>query len=207
VYNSNVREDGAQRTRIAILNAAEQLFAETGYARTKLPDIATGAGVALNTVYASVGGKKELVAAIAARYVDHEVVHTALNDLDAATTVDELLRRMVAGVRRSYQITLRPALVVVDAARDDAAIEPIRQGMTESFRNNLGVWATRCAELHPESTRPDPRAVADVFWFFVGYGAWKTLEELGWDWDEREAWTGRRLADAIADLAAGPRVP
>jgi AcrR family transcriptional regulator len=43
------------------LNAAHRLFAEQGYQRTTMPEIAQAAGVALDTVYDSVGKKPDAV--------------------------------------------------------------------------------------------------------------------------------------------------
>jgi AcrR family transcriptional regulator len=100
-YTSEIRTDSAMRTRLAILDSAERLFADQGYSATRLPQIAAGARVMVNTIYTSIGGKKELVDAIVDRYVCHEVVLEALRDIDEAATVDDLLRRLVAGVRRS----------------------------------------------------------------------------------------------------------
>jgi AcrR family transcriptional regulator len=200
-YISAVREDSASRTRTAVLDSAERLFSARGYGRTRLAEIAADARVAVNTVYTSVGGKKELVHAIVERFVDHEVVLTALTGMDAATTTDELLRVLVRGIRRSYEVTLRPALVVIDAARVDGALESDYHAMTDPFVRRLQAFAERCTDLHPRRHEIDPRAVSDVFWFFLGYSAWKTMQDLGWSWDAREAWTLRRLQEAVADLA------
>jgi AcrR family transcriptional regulator len=59
-YDATRRRQGAARTRAAILDAARQLFSEGGYAATSMTAIAARAGVALDTVYASVGRKPEL---------------------------------------------------------------------------------------------------------------------------------------------------
>jgi len=58
----NLRERRAQLTRDEILRAARRLFAERGYARTSVRDVAQAAGVSAQTVYDSVGSKQELVA-------------------------------------------------------------------------------------------------------------------------------------------------
>lgn len=199
-YKSGIREDAALRTRLAILDAAEYLFARDGFTRTRLPDIAGRAGVALNTVNASVGGKRELVQAVLARYIDHDVIQTALSEIESASSVDELIGRLVAGIRRTYEVTLRPALIIIDAARSEAALEPDYRAMTDTFQTRLQLLAARCVQLSTASARPDPEAVFGVFWFFLGYSAWQVLEELGWKWDERERWIVRQLSTAIADL-------
>ena len=54
------RRQAATRTRTAILDAARQLFTDRGYTTTPMTAIAEQAGVALDTVYASVGRKPEL---------------------------------------------------------------------------------------------------------------------------------------------------
>src|SRR3954451_4264717 len=57
-----LRERQAQQTRDEILRAARHLFAERGYSRTRVRDIAEAAGVSAQTVYDSVGSKQALVA-------------------------------------------------------------------------------------------------------------------------------------------------
>lgn len=47
-----------------ILGAAERVFAKRGYGGTKMSDVASEAGLALATVYATIPGKEELYAAI-----------------------------------------------------------------------------------------------------------------------------------------------
>ena len=58
----SLRARHAQRTQEEILAAARRLFAERGYARTSVRDIAAAAGVSAQTVYDSVGSKQALVA-------------------------------------------------------------------------------------------------------------------------------------------------
>jgi AcrR family transcriptional regulator len=59
-YSSATRQSAALATREAIIEAARRLFLERGYAGTTMPAIAEAAGVALDTVYASVGKKPTL---------------------------------------------------------------------------------------------------------------------------------------------------
>src|ERR1700742_3296637 len=59
---TTLRERRAQLTHDEILRAARRLFAEHGYARTSVRDIAKAAGVSAQTVYDSVGTKQQLVA-------------------------------------------------------------------------------------------------------------------------------------------------
>jgi AcrR family transcriptional regulator len=60
-YSSAKREEQARETRRSILDAAHDLFIATGYAATTIQAIADRAGVAVQTVYAVFGNKRELL--------------------------------------------------------------------------------------------------------------------------------------------------
>lgn len=60
-YKSPLREQRAQETRKVILDAAERLFTEHGYAATRLADVAEDAGVSLATVKLVFGTKPTLL--------------------------------------------------------------------------------------------------------------------------------------------------
>jgi AcrR family transcriptional regulator len=60
-YNSTRRQAQARETRAAIIRAARDLFVERGYGSTTVPDIARAAGVAIETIYASIGTKADLL--------------------------------------------------------------------------------------------------------------------------------------------------
>jgi AcrR family transcriptional regulator len=57
-----IRERQAELTRHEILAAARRLFAERGFTRTSVRDIAQAAGVSAQTVYDSIGSKQAVVA-------------------------------------------------------------------------------------------------------------------------------------------------
>jgi AcrR family transcriptional regulator len=60
-YDSTRRRQMAARTRAEVLSAASDLFVERGWSGTSIRDVARGAGVSVETVYASVGTKAELL--------------------------------------------------------------------------------------------------------------------------------------------------
>ncbi|MDQ3659688.1 MAG: TetR/AcrR family transcriptional regulator [Actinomycetota bacterium] len=63
-YKSRVREDQARRTRETILRTAQRQFLGSGYAATTIAAIAAEAGVSVDTIYKTFGGKPGLVRAI-----------------------------------------------------------------------------------------------------------------------------------------------
>ena len=63
-YDSALRKQQASQTRMRILDAAQKLFAERGYAPSTVEAIAAGAGVAVDTVYAAFGSKRGVLQAL-----------------------------------------------------------------------------------------------------------------------------------------------
>src|SRR5579872_3864800 len=59
-YLSPARAEAARATRAAILAAARQLFLTQGYVGTPLTAVASRAGVAVDTIYETIGRKREL---------------------------------------------------------------------------------------------------------------------------------------------------
>ena len=90
-----LRDRRAQLTREEILLAARRLFAERGYSRTSVRDIAEAAGVSAQTVYDSIGSKQALVA--------------QLNDLiDAEARVGEIVGTAAGSTIRGRWPRCRP---------------------------------------------------------------------------------------------------
>ena len=69
-YNSLRRKEQASATRGAVLAAARELFVGDGYRSTTVNAIARRAGVAVDTVYAAIGRKPDLL---------REVVESAIS--------------------------------------------------------------------------------------------------------------------------------
>ncbi len=63
-YDSQRRQEQAQRTRTRVVEAAEQRFLRDGYAATTVASIAADAGVSADTIYKGFGGKPGLVRAV-----------------------------------------------------------------------------------------------------------------------------------------------
>jgi len=60
-YESNRRQEQARETRLRIIEAAHARFVEKGYGRTTIAEVATDAGVAVETVYSTFRNKPALL--------------------------------------------------------------------------------------------------------------------------------------------------
>lgn len=86
-----------------ILDAAEALFSEKGFAETSLRNITTKAGVNLAAVNYHFGSKKALIQAVFARYLTPFSVQFAnqLDAIDQENTPEHLLKLLVVTLTKS----------------------------------------------------------------------------------------------------------
>jgi AcrR family transcriptional regulator len=167
-YDATRRRQAAARTRAAILDAARQLFTERGYAATPVAAIAERAGVALDTVYASVGRKPELAKLL---------IETAISGTDHAIPAEQrdYVRAIQAAPDASTKIaiyaaavaTIAPRLALVfaivqQAARDEPELAALWNQIAERRAANMRLFVADLAAVAP--LRLDPGEAADIVW-------------------------------------------
>lgn len=186
-YRSPRRAEQAAATRARIVDAARHLVVEQGYAATTVSQVAARAGVAVDTVYAAVGRKPELL---------RQVLETAISDTDtavapegrdyvravrAAPTARAMLAAYVDGL-----LLLQPRLApVVLALRDAAATDPesadLWRGITQRRARNMRDFARDLRATGELRADLDDDAVADIIWSMNAPEYWTLLvDERGW---------------------------
>ena len=196
-YHSPRRQQAAAATREAIIEAALKLFACQGYARTTVAQIAEAARVAANTVYTSVGGKPQLLAAITQSGTDDPDVAETLTAVARTSDPAEVIRLTAIGTRRVNERRAKAVAVLLDSAQADPAAAEMLQVTVRYYRETLGTLAGRLEDLGAVQP-PDLNRAADVFWYLFGWTSWRTLiTDLGWSWDAAEQWLAQRGIDAL----------
>ena len=197
-----LRQRKSQLTRDEILAAARRLFAERGYARTSVRDIAGAAGVSAQTVYDSIGSKQAVVAQLN-DLIDSEAGIAAIA-ATVAQTDDPM--ELVATSARICRAILEHCSDIVHALVSGAAAEPaLAAALEEGQRRHLGgtgMIVGRLAEL--DALPPDLdvdvavgtlAALSDVRFALV------LQQGYGWTLDQIESW----VADASRALLLGAR--
>ena len=183
----SLRERRARLTRDEILQAARRLFAERGYARTSVRDIARAAGVSAQTVYDSVGSKQALVARLN-DLIDSEAGIAAIARA-AAESADP--REVAATQARVARSILEHSGDIVHALVTGAAAEPELAGVLEEGQRRHLEGARMVVGLlrRHEALRADVddpvetlAALADVRVALV------LRESYGWSLDRIESW-------------------
>ena len=196
-YNSPRRQQAAAAPREAIIEAALELFACQGYARTTVAQIAEAARVAANTVYTSVGGKPQLLAAITESGTGDPDVAETLTAVARTSDPAEVIRLTAAGTRQVNERRAKAVAVLLDSAQADPAAAEMLQVTVRYYRETLGTLAGRLEDLGAVQS-PDMSRAADIFWYLFGWTSWRTLiTDLGWSWDDAEQWLAQRGIDAL----------
>ncbi|MHA7263268.1 TetR family transcriptional regulator [Arthrobacter sp. TMN-37] len=187
-YTSPSRERAAAETRAAILRQASVLFAERGYARVTVADIAAAAGVAAKTVYASVGAKAAILDEVVDRAVAESPGTATVEVVLGLRDLEGVLREVSRGTRRGNETQAVPLEAVYKALPVHEEGEALWRRTTASYFELL----TQVAEhLHSiGALRPglSTGEAADLLWLWFGPAAWRTLViERRWSWDRAEA--------------------
>jgi AcrR family transcriptional regulator len=167
-YDATRRRQAAARTRMAILDAARELFTERGYTATPMTAIAERAGVALDTVYASVGRKPELARLL---------IETAISGTDQAIPAEQrdYVRAVQAAPDAETKIALYAAAITAIAPRIALVLAIIQQAahtepelaalwdqIAERRAANMHRFVADLATVSP--LRIDPSDAADIVW-------------------------------------------
>jgi AcrR family transcriptional regulator len=184
----SLRERKAQLTRDEILRAARHLFAERGYARTSVRDIAQTAGVSAQTVYDSVGSKQALVASLN-NLIDAEADIAGLARAAAESDDPSELAATNARITRSI---LEHCGDIVHALVTGAAAEPeLAAVLAEGQRRHVEGAGRIVALLRqldalgsidPDEAVETLAAITDVRFALV------LQESYGWSLDRLESW-------------------
>ncbi len=196
-YDTSRRRQAAENTRQAILDAALDLFASRGYAATPMLAIAEQAGVALDTVYASVGRKPALARllvetaisgtsqAVPAGERDYVQAIQAAPDAETKIVIYAAAMRMIAG-------RLAPVLgILQQAAPAEPGLATLWQEIAERRAANMRRFAAGLAAV--ATLRVDLDDAADIVWATNAPELYQLLvSQRGWSPERYE----RFLADA-----------
>ena len=195
---STRQERRKAQTRAKIAAAANELFAERGYAATSMDDIAERADVAMRTIYLHFESK----AAVLLAYTDDWIV--AFTDAVLARPADEPVGAAVEAALRELQATGRSARSLAEAPTAHPVIELLGSGPVDISGHILHTWtaaqdriaadAAQRGGYAPGALEPRARAAA-VFASWVA-----TVLAF------RDAYARGGLAGDLSDHDAGARI-
>jgi AcrR family transcriptional regulator len=192
------RQEYAQATRQAILDAARRLFAEHGYFFTRVEDIAEAARVAPATVYAVGGGKAGLLQRLVELWAaapDIEATDVDILLLEDPVEIIRLVSARARGMREAYGDIMRTILAT---APNDPVIAEATREANVVYRDALTRISQRLADLGGLREGLDVTWATDMLWLYFGYaGLFAMHDDNGWSWDQAEEWLADQAIYAV----------
>ena len=148
------RSARAERTRQRLLDAAGQCFADSGFAKTTVEEIARTAGVSKGLVYHHFRSKDEVLRSVLERTLEQWAELTGSSVVNDQTDFIHALRRMAhATLRWARRNPMVLAMIRMDPlVLLSVGVEPVRDAM-QAFQQRLerGLRdAIRTGELRPD---------------------------------------------------------
>jgi len=200
----SVRAVRAQITRRNMIGSARELFVQQGYALTTMDQIASRAGVAVQTIYYTFKTKGQLLC---------EVVEVTAAGEDPPVPVPqrpwtiEMLsstsgpRVLALGVEHGTAIYDRVALLwpaVRAAAAADPDVDMYWRGVTANRRNGQRAMVARIAELGCLRPHLDAEHATDLVAVLVGHDVYTGLvQESGWPIRAYRGWLFGTLVEQL----------
>jgi AcrR family transcriptional regulator len=202
-YRSELRQQQAEQTRSRIVEAAAELFAADGYARTTLAKIAAAAEVSVETVQAQGPKAALLIAAVEYAAVGVSGEESVLNldigrELLAIDDLQEALDFLVTAVTDVNTRTSKLALALFGGATSDPELERYLHdfiaGVNGQARRVLEVFRERgwLRDDVPFDELVETTAVLCTIETYL-----RITHRDGWSVDAYQAWCRRMLAETV----------
>jgi AcrR family transcriptional regulator len=203
-YDSARRREQARQTREAILDAARRLLLTDGFAPTTIAAIAAKAGVSVDTIYKSFGGKPGLVRAICQQALAGEQPMPAESRSDALQATEPDPRKIIRGwgaLTAEIAPRVAPILLLVRAA---AAADPEMAGLQSDMDAQRLQRMTRNARNLQVSghLRPDldVKLAGEIMWTYSSPELYELLVLT-------RGWPLQRYSGFIADAMIAALLP
>ena len=206
-YDSPSRREAARATRQSIIDSALRMFLEKGYAATTMPAIANAAGIALDTVYATIGKKPalfRLLVEVAISGSDRAVPSEERDYVRAIRAEPDAARKLqlYAAALRGIQPRLAPLIRVLQGAAPlDPKLGAMWQNISSRRAGNMRLLAKDLAATGRLRSDVTESKAADIIWSMNSPEFYLLLvEQRGWSPEEY----GRWLGDAWIQLLLEP---
>lgn len=196
-YRSHRRERQAEATRAAILDAAQSLFVQRGYAVTTMEAIAQNADVAVQTVYWAFGSKRAILQAILDRWRANAEIDETYVALMAEPDPVRQLRLSVRISRNAGERVGEVTEMLRVAGAADAELRALCHELNEDRRNGIRGFIQTLAVRGLLKPDYDVERATTIHWTMVSQEVYHLLVTIsGWTGEEYEDW----LAESLATL-------
>ena len=209
-YDAGRRRAAAEQTRRSIVEAARRLFLARGYAATTMPAIAEAAGVALDTIYASVGKKPTLFRLLIELAISGAEAPVPALERDYVRAIRcepsaaGKLTRYAAAVA-SMHPRMAPLIRVLQAAApQDESLAAVWKEISERRAANMRLLAADLRATGQLRSELSLEQVADVIWSMNAPEYYALLvEQRGWPLAQFERWLAEAWCRTLLSTDTG----
>jgi AcrR family transcriptional regulator len=192
------REEYAQVTRQAIVDAARRWFSEKGYFSTKVEEIAALARVAPATVYAVSGGKQGLLNTLMDVWTTAPIVAATVGSIEEMKDPEAIVQLVAASCRQMREEFGDIVRVLLATAPHDQAVSQSLATATARYRQALVSIARHLSDLGALREGMDVTQAVGVLWFYFGYaGLFALHDDNGWSYERAERWLCEEASRAL----------
>ncbi len=206
-YDSSKRRAAALQTRHAILTTAHGQFVKSGYQKTTMAAIAEAAGVAVDTIYATIGTKSQLFQALIEAAISGEdaaipaLERDYVRALRAEADPEKKLALYASAIRHIHERLAPLIRVLQEASVADEELALLWHEISERRAQNMQLFAAELAESGKLRQDLSIDQAADIIWATNAPEFYSLLvHERGWSGDRFETF----LADAWNRLLLEP---
>jgi AcrR family transcriptional regulator len=203
-YDSSGRRTKAQQMRAEILTVARNLFLSHGYAATTVAAIAAAAGVSVETIYKTYGGKPGLVSAIVEQGLagtGSVPAETRSNELHENEPDPVQIIRGWSRLSREVAPQVAPILLLVrDAAATDPAMARLRDSTDAQRLSRMIDNARRFAAGGHLRPGLSIETAGEIMWSYTSPALYEMLVI-------KRGWSMKRFGDFLADALVATLLP
>lgn len=198
-YDASRRQEQARRSHNRIIETAERMFLCDGYTETTVQAIAATAGVSVDTIYKSFGGKPGLIRAIRDRVLEGEGPIPAERRSDEIqareTNPHAIIRAWGAFVTELAPRGAPIMLLIRDAATTDPDVRALRDELDADRHKRMTDNARRLKDTGHLRPGLSLAQAADVLWTYSSAELYELLVI-------RRRWTPQRYGKFVAEAMA-----
>lgn len=198
-YHSELRANQAAATRSRILDAAAELFADTGYTGTSIADIAQRAGVSAETVKLGWPKRRLLLDAFTHSFAGNDAIDSlATHGPVAEITAEPDNTRYLAGIVHFVAESNRRSSVLwttlLSVARSDALLHTELEALQHRRSADMLVLVDELRSRGLAPTATPRETIADAVSFILSPEGYNQLVlGAGWNQADYEAWLTRTI--------------
>lgn len=198
-YDSSRRKQQAHQTRLQITEAAHKLFVERGYAGATIEAIAQKSGVAQETVYATFGSKRKILAFLLdisiggddqpVRLLDRPEPQAIMHDTDQRRQLSMFARDITRILSRASPVFE----ILRSASKTEPEIDKLLHGLYRERLQNMIRFVQSIIANGPLRDGMDEAQAGEMVWAL-------TSPELFQLFKVERGWTAEKYAQWLTDI-------